>query len=79
MSMWGNEHSHILLVGARINANPLVGHLALLINILDAYAFDSAIPLPGTSYIFIHTYAQRWMQGNIHCGIVCRDIRLQTI
>lgn len=61
MSMWGNEHFHTLLVEARINAIPVVGHLAVLINILNAQASDAAISLPGTSYTFIHTCAQRWM------------------
>ena len=79
MSMWGNEHSHILLVEVKINAIPLVGHLDVFINILNAYAFDSAIPLPGISYIFIHTCVQRWMWENIHYSIACCDLRLQTM
>ena len=61
MSMGGNEHSHILQVRARINAIPLVGHLAIRINILNAFAFDSAISLPGISYRFFHICAQRGM------------------
>lgn len=33
MSMWGNEHTRVLLAGMGMNAAPLVGHLAALINI----------------------------------------------